>query len=371
MATFSFHKKDSTGRYHLRIYDKHKQPKRKERSLGTTRKDVARRKTTELEEAYHAGRWDPWTNTGKPQHLSARATIDAFLDDKEGQVRPRTLDTYDGILSHWERDHCPAGILLKDVQEKHLRPFIFASKTENATKRKRHRHLRAFFNWTVKAGHLQASPLTDALKPRKEEKQQPFLNPDELKRLLRAVDAHADLLKDQPGPNPDDGWLKDMVRVAVSTGLRRGELLVLRWSDVDLTSGYLHVANRGDHTTKGGNERSVPLAGDALDVLTRLDMERSDESDGPVFTDGRGLPIKKDRVSKRFKFFCRKAKLRRREDLHFHCLRHTCGSWLAMKGIPMRVIQQILGHSSVSVTERYSHLQPEVMARAMEETFGS
>lgn len=90
----------------------------------------------------------------------------------------------------------------------------------------------------------------------------------------------------------------------------------------------------------------------------------------PVFLDGRDLPPKPSRMSKRFKFYVRKAKLPERERLSFHNLRHTTGSWLAMQGVPMRVIQQILGHSTIQVTERYSHLSPEVLVKAMEETFG-
>ena len=76
-------------------------------------------------------------------------------------------------------------------------------------------------------------------------------------------------------------------------------------------------------------------------------------------------------MSKRFKFYVRKAKLPERERLSFHNLRHTTGSWLAMQGVPMRVIQQILGHSTIQVTERYSHLSLEVLVKAMDETFGS
>jgi len=79
---------------------------------------------------------------------------------------------------------------------------------------------------------------------------------------------------------------------------------------------------------------------------------------------------KPDRVSKRFKFYVRKAKLSGREELSFHSCRHTTGSWLSMQGVPLRVISEILGHSNTQVTEMYSHLSPEVMDRAMEETFG-
>jgi site-specific recombinase XerD len=87
-----------------------------------------------------------------------------------------------------------------------------------------------------------------------------------------------------------------------------------------------------------------------------------------VFIDRRGLPVKPGRVSKRFRTFADLAKLD--ERLHFHSLRHTTGSWLAMQGVPLRVIQAILGHSTVTVTETYSHLMPETMQVAVQQVFG-
>jgi integrase/recombinase XerD len=87
-----------------------------------------------------------------------------------------------------------------------------------------------------------------------------------------------------------------------------------------------------------------------------------------VFISRKGKPLRPDRVTKRFKDMARVAGLD--ERISFHNLRHTCGSWLAMQGVPMRVIQKILGHSSVSVTEIYSHLTPETLDAAMQETFG-
>jgi site-specific recombinase XerD len=87
--------------------------------------------------------------------------------------------------------------------------------------------------------------------------------------------------------------------------------------------------------------------------------------------DANGDVPQPDRVSKRFKFYVRKARLSDREELSFHSCRHTTGSRLSMQGVPLRVISEILGHSNTQVTEMYSHLSPEVMDRAMEETFGS
>lgn len=94
----------------------------------------------------------------------------------------------------------------------------------------------------------------------------------------------------------------------------------------------------------------------------------SKDSTGPVFTDRNGKAVRANRVSKRFKAMAEKAELDDR--LHFHSLRHTTGSWLAMRGVPIQQIQSILGHSTSRVTERYSHLAPKALDKAMEETFG-
>jgi len=137
-----------------------------------------------------------------------------------------------------------------------------------------------------------------------------------------------------------------MIRIAVGTGLRRGELLNLQWGDIDLDSGRLVVRNRDGFTAKNGNERTVPLRGDALDTLREMHEARTPAGNEPVFLDANDDVPKPDRVSKRFKFYVRKAKLSDSEDLSFHSCRHTTGSWLSMQGVPLRVISEILGHSS-------------------------
>jgi len=226
-----------------------------------------------------------------------------------------------------------------------------------------------------KSGHYYARFYDSSRSSKQKEKA--FLKPDDIKRIHRAIDAHRETREGEPGPTPRDTWLKEMIRVAVGTGLRRGELLNLRWGDVDLESGRLVVRNRDGFTAKNGRERTVPLRGDALETLRAMKEERPNQSEigtldnDPVFVDANDEVPKPDRVSKRFKFFVRKAGLSDQEELSFHSCRHTTGSWLSMQGVPLRVISEILGHSSTQVTEKYSHLSPDVMDRAMEETFGS
>jgi site-specific recombinase XerD len=111
---------------------------------------------------------------------------------------------------------------------------------------------------------------------------------------------------------------------------------------------------------KGNAERRIPGRGDAEHVLAQM---HEPSISGHVFIDHNGKPINLDRVTKWFKTMAKKAELD--ERIHFHSLCHTTGSWLSMRGVPMRHIQAILGLSDSGDTEIYSHLAPETLDRAM------
>ncbi len=376
MASLDKHK----GRYRARFSDSDRSPQRKEVALGTSRKSVAEPKLRRLEEAYARGDYDPWNGGWLVENETVSDAVDRFLEAKEREgLQESTLDGYEYKLNNFVR-HTPTGAMVRDVQPDHVHSYIHARVNEgqanegepsNATERSRYRHVRAFFSWAVENELVDESPVEGVSKPRKEEKEKAFLKPDDIKKILRTIDAHREMREGEPGPTPRDTWLKEMIRVAVGAGLRRGEILNLQWGDVDLEHGRLVVRNREGFKTKSGDERTIPLRGDALQTLREMKEARSPSDDEPVFVDADGNPPKPDRVSKRFKFYVRKAKLADREDLKFHSCRHTTGAWLTMQGVPLRVISEILGHSSTQVTEMYSHLSPDVMDRAMEETFGT
>ena len=362
MASFSTRKVD--GRYYARISEKGRSPQRKSWPLKTTQKMTAQVRLNKLRKAYDRGDWNPWEGGWlTPEPMPLKEANDEFMEAKS-HLRPRTRDTYKGILRRF-RETLPPGAMLQDVEPSDIRAYVMAPKISNATQRKRYRHLRTFFNWAKDKERIQSNPLDKLEPPKKETKEKAFLRPEDVKTLLNKIEQHILETRDAAGRIPDLEWLHRMIPVAVSTGLRRGELVALQWEDVDLAGRTLHVRHRGDFRTKGNAERRIPLRGDAERVLAQ--MHRPGIS-GPVFTDRNGKPIRLDRVTKRFKDMARKAKLDKR--IHFHSLRHTTGSWLSMRGVPMRHIQAILGHSSTSVTEMYSHLAPETLNRAMEETFG-
>ncbi|PSQ97549.1 MAG: hypothetical protein BRD55_01360 [Bacteroidetes bacterium SW_9_63_38] len=368
-----------SGRYYARFYDRSRSPKRKSWPLRTHRKDVASRKLTELKRAYEEGEFDPWDGGWQRGNRTVPEAAEAFLETKkEAGLRPNTIEVYHYVLKGL-KEHTPPGVMVRDVAPEHVRAYVHEPKevageeesVSNATKRHRHSHLSTFFRWAIDQGWADENPVEEVKKPRKEETKKAFLSPDDVEKVLAAVDAYRNLRLDEPGPTPNDDWLKQMIIVAVSTGLRRGELLNLRWMDVDFETGRLYVRSREDFKAKNGDERAVPLVGDARSKLEELNDCRSPDPTDHVFFDDRGEPPKPDRVTRRFKFYVRKAKLPHREDLSFHSCRHTTASWLTMNGAPRKAISEILGHTTTRMTERYSHLSPGVEEEAMKDTFGS
>jgi site-specific recombinase XerD len=168
-----------------------------------------------------------------------------------------------------------------------------------------------------------------------------FLTPNDFETLIHSI------------PEP---WFRELVVFAVLTGLRRAEIVNLRWVDVDLDRGVIHIQSSPRFKTKQGRRRTVPLNSTALEMLK---AKRNQQGGEHVFT-LHGEGISPDWVSHLFKRYVRKAKLAD-QRLHFHSVRHSFASWLVQGGATLYEVQKLLGHSSPKVTEIYSHLQPEQM----------
>ena len=295
--------------------------------------------------------------------------------EARSHLREATVTEYRSLVEQFIRRQSP-GLALRDVEgSKHLLPFVRDdSSVSVATLRKRWRHIKAFLNWNVEQGHLDESPL-DGIRPPKAEKKAPeFLTPEQFERWIRAVDADFEL-KHADGHAADGQitWIKDAALLAVGTGIRRRALVNLQWRDVNFDSGFLTVRNNEETgvKTKSGHARRVPIVADAKDVLHRLHDRAAEKQEGQptgyVLRNRSGGQLSADYTSRRFKHYVRVAKLP--EEISFHSLRHTCASWLAMKGVSMKTIQAILGHSTTTVTEKYAPLAPAAMKDAMEKAF--
>lgn len=204
--------------------------------------------------------------------------------------------------------------------------------------------LRKSLSVAVDFGRLNAIPKVQWLKTAPSKFR--FFTFDEASRLLE-------------GAAP--GW-RTMMLFALRTGLRQGELLALRWEDVDLQRSKLHVQTaiwRGvEGPPKGGRARVVPLSAEAAEALKGLP---SRFKKGRVFGDG-PKPLTAGLCKWPLWSACSAVGL---ERCGWHALRHTFASHLVMRGVPLKAVQELLGHTTIAVTMRYAHLAPEVKEDAV------
>lgn len=362
----SLHKKGKGGFYYAVFKDVTRRPKEKWVPLRVTLKSAAKLKFNDLQRRWADPNdpFDPWQpKDAVVRTLTMPEAVEAFLQSRSHR-RPWTLRKYRSYLSMFART-LPAGMLLSNIDADNIRPFVWERGIAPNGLRARARHLKAFFSWAVKVGHLSVSPMVDVELPREEKKLPVYLTPEDVQRILRAIEADYDMKAAEGQAQPGEIlWLRDVIVLAVSTGLRRSELCNLTWEAVNLEDRMLTVGH--GHATKSHHQRPVPLAPPALDVLHTL---HTPDASGYVIPGRRGGKLNGDYVGKCLKKYARLAKLP--ENVNFHALRHTCASWLTMNGVPLRVVQEILGHSSVQVTERYSHLAPGAMRAAVESTFAA
>ena len=160
----------------------------------------------------------------------------------------------------------------------------------------------------------------------------------------------------------DPEW-RAMILIGLRTGLRLGELLALTWDAVDLVAGRLRVrqaAARGIvGTPKNDRHREVPLSDEARAALRGLSSRLQGKL---VFPGPGGAMLTRGECRHPLWRACRKAGLRR---VGWHILRHTFASHLVMRGVPLRTIQELMGHSTIEMTMRYAHLSPDVRRDAV------
>lgn len=159
----------------------------------------------------------------------------------------------------------------------------------------------------------------------------------------------------------DPEW-RTMILFGLRTGMRLGELIALTWDDIDLVSGRVVVSrnlSRGEITTPKNNKtREIPLGDEILAAMKRHRHLRGDV----VFCTSAGAMFTKGETKHPLWRACKKAGLRR---IGWHVLRHSFASHLVMRGVPLKAVQELLGHSTIKMTERYAHLSPDVRKDAV------
>ncbi len=160
------------------------------------------------------------------------------------------------------------------------------------------------------------------------------------------------------------GVIRELLVMALRTGMRQGELKGLQWSAIDWENRVVIVKHsycdreKDIGPPKNNRIRSIPLDSDLYEILYRRRRET-----GYVFTNASGRPLNHSWLSYHLEGVCKKAGLRR---ISCHVLRHTFASHLAMKGVPLNMVQALLGHSTIIMTMRYAHVAPSATRAAIE-----
>lgn len=339
---------------------------------------------------------------GKTRKEVAAKLAKAISNREDGLVFDAKNLTVGDYLDLWLRDSVQDTVRLTTYQgyervvRLHIKPALGRIKLDNLTPV----HVRSLYRERLEAGlaprmvqlvhtilhkalkqavndGLIPRNVTEAVKaPRPVNKEMKPLSPDQARTLLEAARGER---------------LEALYALAVTTGMRQGEILGLKWEDLDLEAGTLQV-RRTLSTAMGGGVRFGPpktarsrrnirvpkLALTALRRHRKTQLEKRMKLSGLwedhdlVFTTGVGTPLSRaDLITRSFKPLLRRANL---PDIRFHDLRHTCATLLLSRGVHAKLVQELLGHSTIAVTlDTYSHVLPGMddgLADTMDEALG-
>jgi integrase/recombinase XerC len=285
-----------------------------------------------------------------------RRLIHRYLEHLQGerQLSPQTLRAYEHDLVTFHeflsRDFLgkePDEIRPREVDALAVRSFLAALTRQGLGKRSQGRALsavRSLFRFACREGILEANPAQAVRTPKAPTILPRHLRPGEVESLIEAPEG------DEPLVRRD----RAILELLYAAGLRVSELVGLDWTDVDLSARVVRVMG------KGSKERMVPFGRPAAEALRRwLDawetVRDANDDAAPVFLNHRGSRLTDRSVRRVIDKWVEAAAVAR--GVHPHTLRHTFATHLLENGADLRAIQELLGHSSLSTTQRYTHLE--------------
>jgi len=336
------------------------------------------------------GAWKQRSKTFE-RKAEAQAWVDKALGEHRDQpaYRPPTDMTVSQLADHWlstlpSRNLAPKSIRTYRQMARHLieafgeRPItlltpldlqhLYAELSERGKASRTVRYVHATGNRmledAVDWGFIPRNPAKKAKPPKLARREVEVATPEEAAMLLKTAEGHR---------------LYALWTWLALTGTRKGEALALRWTDIDLDAGIASIQrSRGGQgvgpTKTDRSVRSISLAPMLVGVLRKHHRLQAEErlaagerwrQTGLVFTTGLGTPLSPRNVNRDFKAALRRAELS--EEYHPHTLRHAMAThWLA-SGVPVKVVSERLGHTSVAFTlQVYGHVLPNQQASAAE-----
>lgn len=214
---------------------------------------------------------------------------------------------------------------VKQITKEHLISFLKNKNLKTETKNTYIKKFKAFLNFCKKEKYIREVPEIKLFKSTIRVK---YLTKAQFEKLLEI----SPLL------------LNNLFVIAAFTGMRKNEIFSLKWNDIDFENRFIHINESKTHT-----RRDIPIHDMVLEAL-----EKQKNDDDFVFPKPPSFAV--------IRKYLDKAGL---ADFHFHDLRHTFASWLAMKGVSLQAIKELLGHSSINMTLRYAHLASKNLIKSI------
>jgi integrase len=290
-----------------------------------------------------------------------QATIGEYLRQWIGSalnLSPKTKERYAELIERQVLPHI-GELKLQKLRPEHLEQWhakLLATGLSARTVGHAHRCLSAALTRAVQNGTLARNVAAIRKPPAAEDREIEILTPDQVSTVLTALKDHA---------------LHPVTALAVASGMRRGELLGLEWSDIDLDRAVLRVERSLEETRQGvrtkppktrRSRRNIPLPPEAIAMLRehrkrQIELRLALGQGGQprlVFSTIEGDHLSPDNLSRDWRRICRQKKL---PLIGFHALRHTFASILIRQGVDILRVSRLLGHSRASTTlDRYGHL---------------
>lgn len=215
-----------------------------------------------------------------------------------------------------------------------------------------YRNLKAAFNKAIDWNYLQKNHFIKVKLPKRQKTYPAYINSEQLLEICKVIKNTA---------------VRDAVISGFYTGMRLSELVNLKWRNIDLKKKIITVGDE-EFSTKGRNQRRIPICDIVLEIFSQAIIQNESDKiiqigSRYVFCKKNGKPFSTDYVSKVFKRACVNLGLDFR--IHFHSLRHSFASFLSQKGVSILILKELLGHSSYTTTEIYSHLNVDSLESAI------
>lgn len=275
-------------------------------------------------------------NQAESMTLSTQDLIERFIDEYRFRLSENTLRSYkysaESFFNYCQKEYC-------DIDKKDIRAYssnLINKGQKVKTIENRLYAIKQFFAFCVEDNYISSNPTKGMNIPKKEDKLPFYLEMEQLAKLREIV---KDNLSDRA-----------MIETMYATGARVSEIANLKIEDINMDSRFLTIKN-----TKGRRDRIVPFTMECRERIKEYLSNRNSESPN-LFLNNRGTPIGARVIRKYFEKYSEELGIK----ITPHVMRHTLAAHLAMKGMPLYCIQDILGHEDLRTTKIYARLYASV-----------